>query len=303
MNNRRAGDSSPTFAWPAVTYLAAVVGGPLLLVALYSLLTRGKFGVGVVWDPSIKAWKQLFLEEKLDGSTVFNSQYLEIIGKSFVLAALTTIFSIAVGVPMAIWMSFRSARWRQLLVFAVTIPFWTNTLVRTYAWMLILNDNGLINRGLLKAGVIEQPLRLLYNSGATLIGLVYTFLPFMVLPVFASAEKFDFRLAEAAYDLGARRPQMLKRLILPIIKPGIVAGVVLVFIPALGSFLQPELLGGGKSLMIGNLIQAQFGPSRNWPFGSAVAVALMIITLLALMVFNASSRKAAETGQSASGLL
>jgi spermidine/putrescine transport system permease protein len=300
---RNLGDSPTTFAWPALLYLAVIVGGPLVLVMIYSFLARGKFGVGVVWEPTAKAWKQLVAEEQLDGSFRFNSQYLKIIGKSFMLAGAATVFTVICGVPLAVWMSFRTPRWRQLLVFAVTIPFWTNTLVRTYAWMLILNDNGLINRSLQKLGIIEQPLRLLYNSSATLVGLVYTFLPFMVLPVYASAEKFDFRLAEAAFDLGARRSQMLRRVVLPLIKPGIVAGIVLVFIPALGSFLQPELLGGGKSLMIGNLIQAQFGPSRNWPFGSALAAALMIIVLLVLMLFSWSSRKTVEQGSVQAGLL
>jgi spermidine/putrescine transport system permease protein len=301
--SRKAGDSPSSFAWPALLYLAIIVGGPLVLVTLYSFLTRGKFGVGVVWEPTAKAWKQLVAEEQLDGSFRFNAQYLKIIGKSFVLAGFATLFTISCGVPLAVWMSFRSARWRQILVFAVTIPFWTNTLVRTYAWMLILNDNGLINRSLQKVGVIQQPLRLLYNSSATLVGLVYTFLPFMVLPVYASAEKFDFRLAEAAFDLGAKRSQMLRRIVFPLIKPGIIAGTVLVFIPALGSFLQPELLGGGKSLMIGNLIQTQFGASRNWPFGSALAAALMIIVLLVLMFFAWSSRRAAAHGAVKAGLL
>ena len=297
-SSRPAGQNPTWFAWPALIALVVIVGAPLLLVSVYSFLTRGKFGVGIVWDTTLKAWQQFFFDERLDGSLRFDPRYLKIVWSSFVLAGLTTIATAVVGVPTALWIATRSPRKRQLLVFAVTIPFWTNTLVRTYAWMLILNDNGLINRALTGLGVVEEPLRLLYNSTATLIGLVYTFVPFMVLPVYASAEKFDFRLAEAAYDLGARRGALLRRVMLPLLRPGIVAGVVLVFIPALGSFLQPELLGGGKSLMIGNLIQQQFGPSRNWPFGSAVAVALLIIVMAVLLVFSIAARRTAEVGHS-----
>ncbi len=297
-SSRPAGQNPTWFAWPALIALAVIVGAPLLLVSVYSFLTRGKFGVGIVWDTTLNAWQQFFFDERLDGSLRFDWRYLKIVWSSFVLAGLTTIATAVVGVPTALWIATRSPRKRQLLVFAVTIPFWTNTLVRTYAWMLILNDNGLINRALTGLGVVEEPLRLLYDSTATLIGLVYTFVPFMVLPVYASAEKFDFRLAEAAYDLGARRGALLRRVMLPLLRPGIVAGVVLVFIPALGSFLQPELLGGGKSLMIGNLIQQQFGPSRNWPFGSAVAVALLIIVMAVLLVFSIAARRMAEVGHS-----
>ena len=297
-SSRPAGQNPTWFAWPALIALVVIVGAPLLLVSVYSFLTRGKFGVGIVWDTTLKAWQQFFFDERLDGSLRFDPRYLKIVWSSFVLAGLTTIATAVVGVPTALWIATRSPRKRQLLVFAVTIPFWTNTLVRTYAWMLILNDNGLINRALTGLGIVEEPLRLLYNSTATLIGLVYTFVPFMVLPIYASAEKFDFRLAEAAYDLGARRGALLRRVVLPLLRPGIVAGVVLVFIPALGSFLQPELLGGGKSLMIGNLIQQQFGPSRNWPFGSAVAVALLIIVMAVLLVFSIAARRTAEVGHS-----
>ena len=297
-SSRPAGQNPTWFAWPALIALVVIVGAPLLLVSMYSFLTRGKFGVGIVWHTTLKAWQQFFFDERLDGSLRFDPRYLKIVWSSFVLAGLTTIATAVVGVPTALWIATRSPRKRQLLVFAVTIPFWTNTLVRTYAWMLILNDNGLINRALTGLGIVEEPLRLLYNSTATLIGLVYTFVPFMVLPIYASAEKFDFRLAEAAYDLGARRVALLRRLVLPLLRPGVVAGIVLVFIPALGSFLQPELLGGGKSLMIGNLIQQQFGPSRNWPFGSAVAVALLIIVMMVLLVFSIAARRTAEVGQS-----
>ena len=301
--HRTPGQLSTRAAWPALIFLGVLIGGPLLLVTIYSFLTRGKFGVGIVWEGTMRGWKQLLFEERLDGSLRFDPRYLKIIWSSFVLAGVTTVFTTLVGVPMALWIATRTPRMRQLLVFAVTIPFWTNTLVRTYAWMLILNDNGLINRGLANLGVINEPLRLLSTTTATQIGLIYTFLPFLILPVYASAEKFDFRLAEAAYDLGARRWALLRRVILPLIKPGIIAGVVLVFIPALGSFLQPELLGGGKSLMIGNLIQQQFGPSRNWPFGSAVAVALMTIVLLVLVVFALVAKWGTTSGAAKAGLL
>ncbi|MCX5339225.1 ABC transporter permease [Streptomyces atratus] len=291
---RRAGHGSPRAAVPAIVYLLAFVGAPLAIVVAYSVMSRGMFGVGVAADFSLESYVRLLFDRDFDGTLQFDPRYLEVFWNSIWLAGLTTVLCLLVAFPTAIWMATRPTRVRNLLVFAITLPFWTNTLVRTYAWMLILNDNGLANWALTATGIVDKPVQLLYTTFATSIGLVYVFLPFMVLPIYASAEKFDFRLAEAAYDLGARRCTVIRRVVLPAVKPGLIAGVALVFIPALGAFLQPELLGGGRTLMLGNLIQQQFSASRNWPFGSAVAVGLLVLTLVVLMVFALVARRVGQ---------
>lgn len=269
----------------------------MVLIVLYSFLSRAKFGVGVKWSFSITPYLDLFYSESLTGGRTFDPTYLQIILNSFWYSLITTVACIVLAIPVAIWIATRAPRHRTVLVFLVTIPFWTSLLIRTYAFIIILNDNGPINGSLQFLHVIGEPLTLLYTPFATVIGLVYAFLPFMILPVYASAERFDFRLAEAAYDLGANRWTVLRRIVLPSIRPGVVAGSLLVFIPALGSFLAPELLGGGKTSMIANVIAAQFGASRNWPFGAALSVLLLVITMLVLVVFAVVARRTTR-GQS-----
>jgi spermidine/putrescine transport system permease protein len=165
------------------------------------------------------------------------------------------------------------------------LPFWTSFLVRTYAWIFLLRDTGLFNTALQALGVIREPLPLLYNNGAVLLGLVYGYLPFMVLPIYATLERLDPSLVEAAADLGARPLTTVFRVVVPLSKPGIVAGSVLVFIPCLGAYLTPDLLGGGRTVLVGNLVQNQFTTARDWPFGSAVSIALMAIVTLLLVIF------------------
>ena len=173
------------------------------------------------------------------------------------------------------------------------LPFWTSFLVRTYAWMFLLRDTGLINTVLQKLGLIHDPLPLLYNDGAVILGLVYGYLPFMVLPLYATLERLDRSLLEAAADLGARPWSTLARVIIPLCAPGIRAGAILVFIPCLGAYLTPDLLGGGKTVMIGNLIQNQFTTARDWPFGSAVSLALMAIVMALLVAVRCAARRGA----------
>jgi spermidine/putrescine transport system permease protein len=182
-------------------------------------------------------------------------------------------------------MATRPAKTRNLWVFVITIPFWTNLLIRTFSMVLIIRDEGVVNNLLLWAGLIDKPIVILYTDFAIGLGLLYSFLPFMVLPLYASLEKLDFRLVEAAFDLYATRGKVLARIILPLARPGIVAGCLLVFVPAIGAYVTPAMLGGGKQMMIGNLIAMQFGSSRNWPFGSAVALILMTLVLLTLMFY------------------
>ena len=292
----RAGQGSRWAAVPGVVYLIALVLSPLVIIVIYSFLSRAQFGVGVRWEFSVTPYLDLLFSESLAGGRSFDPTYLQIIGNSFWYSLLTTAACLVLAVPIAIWMATRPPHRRTLLVFLVTIPFFTSLLIRTYAFVIILNDNGPINGALRGIGIIDEPITMLYTPFATVVGLVYTFLPFMILPIYASAERFDFRLAEAGYDLGANRWRVLTRIVLPSVRPGIIAGILLVFIPALGSFLAPELLGGGKTSMIANVIAAQFGASRNWPFGAALSVLLLVITLLLLVIFALAARRTARRG-------
>lgn len=299
VESRTAGQGSWWAGIPGIAYLIALVLGPIVIIVIYSFLSRAKFGVGVKWSFSITPYLDLFFGESLAGGRTFDPTYLEIIANSFWYSLITSVACLVLSIPVAIWMATRPERVRTLLVFLVTIPFWTSLLIRTYSFIIILNDNGPINWVLQAIHVISEPIGMLYTPFATVLGLVYTFLPFMILPIYASAERFDFRLAEAAYDLGANRWTVLTRIVLPSVRPGIVAGTLLVFIPALGSFLAPELLGGGKTSMIANVIAAQFGASRNWPFGAALSVLLLVITLLVLLVFAFVARRAAKAAGNA----
>jgi spermidine/putrescine transport system permease protein len=255
---------------PARAWLALFVAAPLLIVAAYSLLTRGVYG-GVERPWTLDSYAR-----------VMDPLYGAILLRSVAMAAAATVVCLALGLPLAIFIS-RSGRRKNLYLQLVTLPFWTSFLVRTYAWLFLLRDTGLINTVLMKLGITAHPLPLLYNDGAVLLGLVYGYLPFMVLPLYATIEKLDPALLEAAADLGARPARALWRITVPLALPGMLAGAVLVFIPCLGAYLTPDLLGGGKTVMAGNLIQNQFTTARDWPFGSAVSLALMAVSMLLLI--------------------
>jgi spermidine/putrescine transport system permease protein len=285
-----------TLLAPAMLFIGFFMLAPIGLMAYVSVLERGEFG-GVEWGVfSIDAYWSFFFERELDGSVAVNTDYLQIFLRSFWLSLVTTLLALLAGFPTALYMALQPERYRNVLVFLVTIPFWTNLLVRNYAWILLLRNNGLIDASLNKLGITSEPINVLYTPFATGIGLTYSFLPFMVLPIYASLEKLDFRLVEAAFDLGADRLRALFRIIVPLSAPGIIAGCILVFVPCLGAYVTPELLGGSKSMMIGNLIQAQFGASRNWPFGAALAFTLLAIVLLAMMVYAMRFRGQAPGG-------
>ncbi|MFM5480909.1 spermidine/putrescine ABC transporter permease PotB [Aeromonas veronii] len=209
--------------------------------------------------------------------------YFEVLLHSLWLALLATSICLLVGYPFAWLLAHLPARIRPLLLFLVVVPFWTNSLIRTYALKVLLGTRGLINGWLLDLGLIERPLQIMYTEVAVIIGLVYVLLPFMVLPLYSSIEKLDGRLLEAARDLGANGWQRLVRIILPLTLPGIIAGCLLVFLPAMGMFYVSDLLGGAKHLLIGNLIKTQFLNSRDWPFGAAISV--MLTVLMALLVY------------------
>lgn len=278
---------------PGMAVLAVFLVAPLAIMLLVSFLQPGEYG-GVKWGQySLEAYVNFLYERDFDDSLVFNTDYLGIFQRSFWLAVATTAGCLLIGFPTALYLALQSERKRNLLLFLVTVPFWTNLLVRVYAWMLLLRNGGLVDSGLGVFGVPEGSLGLLYSNTAVMIGLLYSFLPFMVLPIYTSLEKLDWRLVEAAFDLGANRWQALKRVILPLALPGMLAGATLVFIPALGNYIIPELLGGGKALMIGNLIQLQFGSGHNWPLGAALAFSLFSLVLLALL-FNGLRQRGQE---------
>ena len=287
--------------WLLLAPALAVIGVfglfPLVITMIYSVLSPGTYG-GVTWELSGEAYLQFLFERDIfDGTLSFTTTYLQIFGRSIGLALVATLGALILGLPTAYFIATKPREQRNFWLFLITLPFWTNLLIRTYAILLIIRDEGIVNIGLIEVGLIEKPLSILYTDGAVFIGLIYSYLPFMVLPLYASLEKLDFRLVEAAYDLYASRWQVLRRVILPLAKPGIVAGSILVFIPGLGAYITPELLGGGKKLMIGNLIALQFGSSRNWPFGAAASLILMSVVLLALLLYvRQSGGKAAAHG-------
>jgi spermidine/putrescine transport system permease protein len=282
---------------PALAVIVAFMLLPLLLMAYISILEKGPAG-GVRWGAhTFEPYIAFLFERDLADELVLNTDYLRIFLRSFWLAGLTTLLTLVIGFPTALGMALAPPRWRTFLIFLVTVPFWANLLVRNYAWIILLRNNGLVDQARHALGLGTGPLDLLYTPTAVLIGLVYSYLPFMVLPIFASLEKLDWRLVEAAFDLGARRWQTLRRIVVPLAMPGIAAGCILVFVPGLGAFITPELLGGGKALMIGNLIQSQFGAARNWPFGAALSFALLALVLLAMVAYLLRYRTPPGTGR------
>ena len=249
---------------PAVLTIAGFLVAPLFIVLVYSFLTPGTYG-GVVWEWTTEAYVQFLFERDLfDESLVFSTAYLEIYSRSFVQAVVSTIACFLIGFPTAYFIATRPAAQRNMWVLLVTVPYWVNLLIRTISMLFLIRDNGPLNHVLQSIGLTDTPIHIAYTDIGVGIGLVYSYLPFMVLPIYATIERFDFRLMEAAYDLYAGRWTVLFRVVMPVILPGVVAGSLLVFIPSLGSFIAPDLLGGGRNLMIGNLIALQFQGSRNW---------------------------------------
>ena len=270
---------------PALTILLFAASGPLLIVLVYSFLAPGDYG-GVKWMFSTEAWFSVVAEKDFFDETVsFADAHFSIFWRSVKLSLMTALAALIVGFPTAYFIATRPAGSRDLWMLLIIIPFWTNLLIRTFAIMEIIRNEGVINTLLLKAGLIEAPIQLLYTEFAIMLGMIYVYLPLMVLPIYASMERLDFSLVEAAYDLYGSRFRVLKRVILPLVKPGIIAGSILVFVPSLGAYVTPRVLGGGKQLMIGNLIELQFGQGRNWPLGAALSITLLAIVMIALMFY------------------
>jgi spermidine/putrescine transport system permease protein len=267
---------------PAVLWLVALLIAPLVIVVVVSLATRGAYG------------KTIYSFTLSNFARAFDALYIGAYWRTIWIAAATTVLCIAVSYPVAYFIAQKvPGRWKRILLVLTVIPFWTSFLVRTYAWILLLRSEGLVNATLLQAGIINAPLKLLYSDFAVLIGQVYAELPFMILPIYVALERLDVRLLEAAQDLGANRIWTFLKVTLPLSRPGLIAGIVLVFIPSLGAFITPDLLGGAKSLMIGNLIQNQF-TQLNQPFGSALSLILTVGVLLLLGVALRAGLRASE---------
>jgi spermidine/putrescine transport system permease protein len=270
---------------PALIVLTAAAAGPLLIILVYSFLLPGKYG-NVEWGFSLDAWRGILVSKDIfDGTYSLADAHLTIFWRSVKLSLLTTIFTFIVGFPTAWFIATRPPKWRAALLFLITIPFWTNLLIRTFAINQIIRNEGLFNTAMIKLGFIDQPIVIIYTDFAVFLGMTYVYLPLMVLPLFAAIDRFDMRLLEAGYDLYASRMQVLRRIIVPIVKPGIIAGSILVFIPSLGAYVTPRILGGGRNMMIGNFIELQFGQGRNWPLGAALSVTLLVIVMVALLVY------------------
>lgn len=266
-----------------IIFLASI--GPLLVVLLYSFLTPGPYG-DVRWQFSTDAWVGVFLERDIFDDTLgIADAHLSIFLRSVRLSLVTTLLALVFGFPTAYFIATRPQKTQALWLFLITIPFWTNLLIRTFAVQEVIRNEGILNTLLIWSGITSAPIQILYTDLAIGIGMVYVYLPLMVLPLYASMEKLDFRLVEAGYDLYATRFQVLRRIIIPLVKPGIIAGSILVFIPSLGAYVTPRVLGGGKQMMLGNLIELQFGAGRNWPLGAALALTLTVIVTIALLFY------------------
>ncbi|MFA9231559.1 MAG: hypothetical protein RIR95_1418 [Pseudomonadota bacterium] len=279
---------------PALIVLAFASLGPLIIVIVYSFLAPGKYG-NVEWAFSLSGWRGIiYTKDIFSDEYVLADAHLAIFWRSIKLSFLTTLTTFAVGFPTAWFIATRAPKARAMWLFLITIPFWTNLLIRTYAINEVIRNEGLMNTVLLKLGLISQPIVIIYTDIAVFIGMTYVYLPLMVLPLFAAIDRFDMKLLEAGYDLYASRWQVLRRVILPIVKPGIIAGSILVFVPSLGAYVTPRVLGGGKQMMIGNLIDLQFGQGRNWPLGAALSMTLLMIVTIALLIYVRYANK--ETG-------
>jgi spermidine/putrescine transport system permease protein len=249
------------------------VAVPLVLVLSYTVFDRGRFG-GVVHEFTLDNF-----------SRALEPTYRKVLVSSLWVAGLATAIALALGYPVAYAIAQLPTRLRTVLLVLVVVPFWTNFLIRTYAWIMLLNTQGIVNDALVSSGIVDEPLTLLYTRGAVVTGLVYAYLPLMILPIYASVARLDPELREASANLGANRFTTFVRVTLPLSLPGVITGCIFVFVPSMGNFVVPELLGGGKSVMVGNLIRDQFLKARDWPFGATLAL-IMVVFLVALFALQ-----------------
>lgn len=271
-------------SWLVIGFLLVI---PVGIMLVYSFLTK-EFRGGVIWEFSLAAYDQFFFDRGLFGDEPPKIEwtYITIFWRSIWQAALATLLCLIIGFPTAWFIATRPAKSRAIWLFLITIPYWVNLLIRTISLKFLIRDEGPMNVFLMWTGVISEPLALINTNVAVQLGLFYSYLPFMVLPIYASVERYDFSFSEAAADLYASKATILRRIILPVVKPGIIAGCILVFVPSLGAFLAPDLLGGAKTFMIGSLIEEQFkGNAGNWPFGAAASMILLSMVLIVLTFY------------------
>ncbi len=276
--------------WPTVIWLGFFFVVPLLIVVLVSFAGRNAYGK-VIFDWTLQNYARF--AEPL---------YLSIFTDTLLVALLTTLATVIMGYPLAYFIAKLPKKWQQPGLLLVMIPFWINFIIRSFAWVIILRNQGVLNTLLLKLGVIEVPLQLLYNDTAVLLGMIYALLPFMVLPIYVSLEQLDPKLLEAASDLGAEPFTAFRKITLPLTLPGVAAGTILVFISSLGMFVVPDIMGGAKSALVGNLIQNQFLSARDWPFGSALSIVLAVLSLLLIVLYNKALKQKGGGGINAKNL-
>ncbi|HEU4656959.1 MAG TPA: ABC transporter permease [Capillimicrobium sp.] len=257
---------------PALSWWIVLLVVPVGLILAYSLFRRGTYG-GVVYELNLDNFERLF-----------DPIYLDVVWFSVRVAVEATAVSLLIGYPAAWFIATRPRKWRTVLLVVVVLPFWTSLLIRTYAWMVLLNDQGLVNEALTGIGIVDEPVKLLYNEFSIVLGLVYGYLPLMILPLYAAIERLSPELREAATDLGASGWRAFLTVTLPLTRTGVVAGCLFVFVPSLGNFIVPDLLGGGRQSMVGNLIQVQFLKARDWPFGATLALAVIALMTIVLVV-------------------
>ncbi|MCA0907392.1 ABC transporter permease [Ruegeria marisrubri] len=279
---------------PAWVTLSILVLAPVVMMLIYSFLTK-EFRGGVIWEFSLAAYDQFFFDRGLFGDEPPKIEwtYITIFWRSIWQAGAATLLSLVIGFPTAYFIATRPENMRPIWVFLITIPYWVNLLIRTVSMKFLLRDQGPLNDFLISIGLIDSPLHIVNTNFAVQLGLFYSYLPFMVLPIYAAVERYNFALSEAAADLYASKWTTLRRILLPAVKPGVIAGCILVFVPSMGSFLAPDLLGGAKNFMIGSLIEEQFkGNAGNWPFGAAASMILLTMVLILLMLFARQQAKA-----------
>lgn len=288
-------ENSSRARWLALSPTYLIIGIfmliPLGIMVGISFMEQNVYG-GVYPNFTTAAYQQLAFETDFDDNLVFDPAYLWIISRSVLLAVIATTTTVLIGFPVAYYIARQNERRRNLLIFLVTIPFWTNMLIRIFAWLLILGRGGILDMPLRLLGILgpDGSLGLLYTPFAIVLGLTYTFLPLMVLPIYASLEKLDFRLVEAAADLYSSKWGAIRHVVLPLTAPGIAAGAILVFIPCMGDFLVVDMLGGAKNLMLGTLVQFQFATARNWPFGAAIAAIMLVFVICNMMLYARFTR-------------
>lgn len=267
--------SIPLTLWMSVFFVI-----PMLIVVSYAFLTKGTYG-GVQMIFTLKNFN-VFLDPI----------FLKVLFRTTYISVVVTFITVLLAIPTAYFIA--KSKYKQELLILVIIPFWTNFLIRIYAWISILGSNGLLNTFLIKLGIVEIPLKLLYNTGSVILITVYTSLPFAILPLYAIIEKFDFSLVEAARDLGATNSQAFRKVFLPNIKPGIITAILFTFIPAMGSYAVPKLVGGTQATMLGNIIAQHLTVTRNWPLASAISAMLILVTSVAMVIFMRAEKKSKE---------